>query len=134
VHHIPHGEIKKVSISLRISPYINLDIGVGYGSNLEHVGVINKVGSDLATDPLWENYIVLSPQFYASMISQILIMLKILGETLPSKQWEVAGEQKIKIAFDDEGIEIPFPQIVMHRPKGVEEKAIKNETNEIEKQ
>jgi small conductance mechanosensitive channel len=32
--------------------------------------------------------------------------------------------QKIKIAFDDEGIEIPFPQIV-HRPKGVEEKAKK---------
>jgi small conductance mechanosensitive channel len=32
--------------------------------------------------------------------------------------------QKIKIDFD-EGIEIPFPQIVMHRPKGVEEKAIK---------
>jgi small conductance mechanosensitive channel len=55
VHHIPHGE-RKYQISKDFSR-INLDIGVGYGSNLEHViGVINKVGSELATDPLWENY------------------------------------------------------------------------------
>jgi small conductance mechanosensitive channel len=45
VHHIPHGEIKKYQFSKDFSR-INLDIGVGYGSNLEHViGVINKVGS-----------------------------------------------------------------------------------------
>jgi small conductance mechanosensitive channel len=62
---------------------------VGYGSNLEHViGVINKVGSELATDPLWEN-IVLSPQFLrVNDFADSSIMLKILGETLPSKQWE----------------------------------------------
>jgi small conductance mechanosensitive channel len=63
---------------------------VGYGSNLEHViGVINKVGSDLATDPMG-NYIVLSPQFCVNDFADSSIMLKILGETLPSKQWEVA--------------------------------------------
>jgi small conductance mechanosensitive channel len=52
-------------------------------------------------------------------------MLKILGETLPSKQWEVTGElrKETKIAFDNEG-EIPFPQVVMHRP-GVEETTVK---------
>jgi hypothetical protein len=56
-----------------------------------------------------ENYIVLSPQFYASMISQILLLCWKYWETLPSKQWEVAeSPQKIKIAFDDEGIEIRF--------------------------
>jgi small-conductance mechanosensitive channel len=138
VHHIPHGEIKKVSNFSKDFSRINLDIGVGYGSNLEHViGVINKVGSELATDPLWENYIVLSPQFLrVNDFADSSIMLKILGETLPSKQWEVAGElrKRLKIAFDNEGIEIPFPQLVMHRPKNIEEKAIKNDTNEDEKQ
>jgi small conductance mechanosensitive channel len=36
VHHIPHGEMK-VSIFSKDFSRINLDIGVGYGSNLEHV-------------------------------------------------------------------------------------------------
>jgi small conductance mechanosensitive channel len=36
VHHIPHGEIKKVNLSKDFSR-INLDIGVSYNTNLEHV-------------------------------------------------------------------------------------------------
>jgi small conductance mechanosensitive channel len=137
VHHVPHGEIKKVSNYSKDFSRINLDVGVGYGSNLEHViGVINNVGTEMATDPLWENYIILSPQFLrVNDFADSAIMLKILGETLPSKQWEVAGElrKRLKIAFDNEGIEIPFPQMVVHRPKGVEESTSKNNTNEIEK-
>jgi small conductance mechanosensitive channel len=39
------------------------------------------------------------------------IEIKILGETQPIKQWEVTGElrKRIKKAFDDEDIEIPWP-------------------------
>lgn len=137
VHHIPHGEIKKVSNLSKDFSRINLDVGVGYSSNLEHViTVINKVGNEIANDPLWKDNIILAPQFLrVNDFAASSIMLKILGETLPSKQWEVTGElrKRLKVAFDNEGIEIPFPQVVMHRPKGVEETTVKNDTNEIQK-
>ena len=119
VHHIPHGEIKKVSNLSKDFSRINLDMGVSYNTNLEHViNVINAVGTTLANDPEWKQSILLAPQFLrVNDFADSAIMLKILGETLPSRQWEVTGElrKRLKVAFDKEGIEIPFPQIVLHK-------------------
>ena len=118
VHHIPHGEIKKVSNLSKDFSRINLDMGVSYNTNLEHViSVINSVGTALANDPDWKHAILLAPQFLrVNDFADSAIMLKILGETLPSRQWEVTGElrKRLKVAFDKEGIEIPFPQMVLH--------------------
>ena len=118
VHHIPHGEIKKVSNLSKDFSRINLDLGVSYNTNLEHViNVINTVGTALANDIEWQDSIILAPQFLrVNDFANSAIMLKILGETLPSKQWEVTGElrKRLKVAFDSEGIEIPFPQLVLH--------------------
>lgn len=131
VHHIPHGEIKKVSNFSKDFSRINLDVGVGYSSNLEHViAVINRTGTELAQDDLWKDSIILVPQFLrVNDFADSAIMLKILGETLPSKQWEVTGElrKRLKVAFDREGIEIPFPQMVIHQTKEPEKEADKDE-------
>ncbi|WP_070786697.1 mechanosensitive ion channel family protein [Flavobacterium crassostreae] len=129
VHHIPHGEIKKVSNLSKDFSRINIDMGVSYNTNLEHViRVINQVGNTLAEDALWKETIIAAPQFLrVNDFADSAIMLKILGETLPSKQWEVAGElrKRLKVAFDEEGIEIPFPQIVLHH--------LRENTTELEK-
>ncbi len=121
VHHIPHGEIKKVSNLSKQFSRVNLDIGISYNSNLEQViEVINSTGKEMAEDPLFRESIISAPQFLrVDDFANSSIMIKILGETKPLKQWEVTGElrKRIKIAFDKAGIEIPFPQMVIHQGK-----------------
>jgi small-conductance mechanosensitive channel len=121
VHHIPHGEIKKVSNLSKKYARVNLNIGISYSSNLEHViEVVNQTGKELAGDPLFKDSIITPPAFLrVDDFADSSIIIKILGDTKPLKQWEVTGElrKRLKIAFDREGIEIPFPQRVIHQAK-----------------
>ena len=121
VHHIPHGEIKVVSNYSKYFSRVNINIGISYSSNLEHViDVVNKTGQALANDPLWKESIIKAPEFLrVDDFADSAIIIKILGETQPIKQWDVAGEfrKRLKMAFDREGIEIPFPQVVVHQAK-----------------
>lgn len=121
VHHIPHGEIKKVANRTKDFARVNLNIGVAYNSKLEHViQIVNKVGNELAQDPQWKEFIILPPQFLrVEDFADSSIIIKILGETQPLRRWEVTGElrKRIKVAFENEGIEIPFPQRVIHQSK-----------------
>jgi moderate conductance mechanosensitive channel len=119
VHHIPHGEIKRVSNLSKYFSRVNLNIGISYNSNIEKViSIVNQTGNELAEDPLWRESIIKAPQFLRiDDFADSAIIIKILGETQPIKQWEVTGElrKRIKSAFDKEGIEIPFPQMVIHQ-------------------
>ena len=118
VHHVPHGEIKTVSNLSKGFSRVNLNIGVAYSSDLEHViKVVNRVGKELAEDPAWKEQIMTPPAFLrVDEFADSAIIIKILGDTVPIKQWDVAGElrKRLKIAFDKEKIEIPFPQHVVH--------------------
>jgi small conductance mechanosensitive channel len=100
---------------------VNLDVGISYNSKLEKViEVVNKTGKELAADPEWKNKIKSPPQFLrVNDFADSAIVIKILGDTEPLQQWGVTGElrKRLKIAFDEEGIEIPFPQRVIHTPK-----------------
>ncbi|MBI2065814.1 MAG: mechanosensitive ion channel family protein [Candidatus Zambryskibacteria bacterium] len=119
VHYVPHGEIKKVSNLSKDFARVNLNIGVAYNSNLERViEVVNKVGQELADDQDWKDLIIKPPQFLrVDDFADSAIVIKILGETKPIEQWGVMGElrKRLKIAFDQAGIEIPFPQRVIHK-------------------
>lgn len=111
VHHVPNGEIKTASNLTKNYSRVNLDIRVPYDVDLDEVErVINSVGESLSEDPAWKESILSSPKFlFVSDFGELAIMVKILGETKPLEQWNVAGEfrKRLKMAFDKEGIIMP---------------------------
>jgi small-conductance mechanosensitive channel len=122
VHHVPHGEVKTVSNLSKSFARVNLDVGVAYGTDIERViQVVNRIGMEMAADPQWREAITAPPQFLrVNELGDSAVVVKILGETQPLKQWDVTGElrKRILAAFRKEGIEIPFPQRVVHQAGG----------------
>ena len=123
VHYIPHGEVKKVSNFTRNFAKINLNVGVSYNANLNHViTIINKIGNELADDPEWKESINKAPRFLrVDTLGASSVNIKIVGETKPQRQWDVTGEllKRIKETFEEEDIEIPYPQTVVHLPNNI---------------
>lgn len=119
VHHVPHGDIKRVSNLSKNFARVNLNVGVNYSVDIDRViEVINEVGIALSEDPAWKEFVIAPPQFLRiDDFSDSAITVKIVGETLPNRQFAVTGElrKRIKQAFDKEGIDIPFPQRVIHQ-------------------
>lgn len=121
VHFVPHGEVKTVSNLSKSFSRVNLDIGVAYGSDIERVAAtVDRVGRELAEDPGWRDLIISAPRFVRVQdLADSAVVVKVMGDTQPLKQWDVAGEvrRRILAAFAREGIEIPFPQMVVHQAK-----------------
>ncbi len=113
IHVVSNGDIRIASNFTKELSRVNLNISVGYKEDLDHViAVINRVCAEIAADPVWEPLIMNTPQVLrVNNLGDSGIELKILGDTKPGKQWDVAGEirKRIKKAFDEEGIEIPWP-------------------------
>jgi len=113
VHHVPNGEIRTASNYTRHFARVNLDISVAYGTDLDHaISVINRVGKELAEDEEWRKVIKSPPQVLrVNNLGDSGIDIKILGDVKPMEQWAVMGQLRLRLkkAFDDEGIEIPWP-------------------------
>jgi small-conductance mechanosensitive channel len=113
VHHVPNGEIKTASNYTRNFSRVNLNISVGYGTDLDQaISVINRVGKELAEDEKWRKIIKSAPQVLrVDNLGDSGIDIKILGDVEPIRQWDVMGELRLRLkrTFDAEGIEIPWP-------------------------
>jgi small conductance mechanosensitive channel len=113
VHVVPNGEIRVASNLTKEWSRVNMNISVAYNTDLSHaIAVISRVGEELAKDPQWAPFILTPPKaLRIDNLGDSGIEIKILGDTKPIKQWDVMGELRLRLkkAFDEEGIEIPWP-------------------------
>lgn len=121
VHYIPNGYIQIATNMTMEYASVDLNINVSYDSDLEKVEkVINKVGEAIFADEKWNGVALEAPYMLrVDNFMESAIVVKVVCKTAPIRQWEVKSEilKQIKIAFDKEGIVIPYPQRVLHEAK-----------------
>ena len=111
VWHMPNGEIRRVGNMSQHWSRALLDVEVAYDTDLEHARSVIK----RAADGLWreDSSVLDEPEMWGvEQLGASGIALRLVVKTTPSAQWKVSRElrERIKLAFDEEGIEIPFPQ------------------------
>jgi len=75
--------------------------------------VLREIGAALQSDPAWQPH-VLAPIEVAGVeaLGNWSVTIKLRMKTAPLKQWDVGRElrKRIKKAFEEHGISIPFPR------------------------
>lgn len=115
VHFVPNGQITVVTNMCQGFAHAVIDLGVGYGENVDRViAVMQEIGDELSNDPDYASKI-LAPLEIAGVDQWAASSIVIRGrfQVAPGEQWGVRREylRRAKLAFDRLGIEIPFPHV-----------------------
>ena len=122
VHVVPNGEISTLTNMTKEWSRAVLEIGVAYKEDVDNViEILKEVGEDLKTDEafgplLLEPLEVLGIESFGDSSVNIKLMFK----TKPIMQWKVAREFRLRVkrAFDEKKIEIPFPHRTLYVGEG----------------
>jgi len=113
VHLIPFSAVTTVTNMTRDFSFAVTDVLVGYGEDIDRVGqVLTEIVAGMRTEPRWEDVIRDDMELIGvEQLADSGVMIRTRIKTLPIQRWNVAREfnRRIKIRFDELGIEIPYP-------------------------
>ena len=117
VHFVSNSVITVVTNRTRGFAYALIDINVDYDQNIAHVNsIFTKIGQEMRSDPVLKDQILgdieiagLENFAESSMTIRARIMV------LPLYQQSIRREfqARVKLAFDAENIQIPYPHVVL---------------------
>ena len=126
VHYLRNGQIDTVINQTKDFSFPLFNVGVAYKTNINHaMQVLKDLGRELKESEEYGKYVLSDIEICGLnefQDSAIVILCRI--KTTPQEQWKIKRRfnQMIKERFEQEGIEIPFPQVVVNKPQ--EEKTV----------
>jgi small-conductance mechanosensitive channel len=124
---VRNGEILRVGNMSQDFSKVVLDIGIGYGSDLDEAkAVLERVAQEFADHPETQDVLETPEVLGVQMLGADSVIIRLTLTTKPGEQWTAARslQERIKKAFDENGIEIPFPQrTIWLRREGEDEEA-----------
>jgi small conductance mechanosensitive channel len=118
VHFVPNGEITVVSnMTLDFAQSV-IDVGVAYREDVdEALAVMREVAQTLQADPVFAPKLLAPVEMVGvERWDDSAVILRCRFKVMPIEQWNVRREylRRLKRAFDEAGIEIPYPHLTVY--------------------
>ena len=118
IHVVPFGEVSSVLNYNRDFGFTVVDVGVAYREDVDEVfKVLKEVGEDLQSDETFGPSILEPLQVMGlNNLGESSVDIRVRLKTKAMTQWAVRREllRRTKKAFDERGIEIPFPHRTLY--------------------
>ena len=118
VHFVPNGQITTVINMSREFAQAVVDVGVAYREDVDEViAVMREVGAALQSDEAFAPRILAELEIAGvEAWGDSAVTIRCRYKVLPLEQWGVKREflKRLKKAFDERGIEIPFPHLTIY--------------------
>jgi small conductance mechanosensitive channel len=120
LHIFPYSEAMVIHNKTKSFSFAVFNLSISYTSDIgSALDAMQQVGAELQEDPEFNRFI-LEPIEVVGVdnLADSAVVLKGRIKTQPAKQWAVQREylKRIKLAFDANGVEIPFPHLKLVPP------------------
>ncbi|MDE3022457.1 MAG: mechanosensitive ion channel family protein [Pseudomonadota bacterium] len=118
VHFIPNGQVTTVTNMSRGFAYSVIDIPVAYRENIDEVfKSLLQIGTELRKDSIIGAKILEDLELAGiDKLADSAVIVRCRFKVVPLEQWVVRREfyRRVKIHFDEERIEIPYPHLTVY--------------------
>jgi moderate conductance mechanosensitive channel len=120
LHVFPYSEAQVIHNRTKGFAFAVFDLSISYKSDIPlALETMRRVGAELRADADLVGQVLEDIEVVGvDALADSAVVLKARIKTAPGKQWTVKREylQRIKIAFDQAGVEIPFPHVKLVPP------------------